>query len=156
MFDLMIISAAVVFGLSFFLPKSIEYKREPPPPEPSVTPPPEIPTPEPSATPPPDIEQPTPEPSATPPPAIEQPTPEIPTPEPSATPPPDIDQPTPEISTPPTDVSSDCEPLLVNNTAASTRDSTSKDDIVTDFETSNSVSLAQDRSGFDDSYVTRV
>ena len=103
MFDLMIISAAVVFALSFFLPKSIEYKREPPPPEPSTTPPPdieqpipEIPTPEPSATPPPAIEQPTPEiptpePSATPPPAIEQPTPEIPTPEPSATLPPDID-----------------------------------------------------------------
>ncbi|XP_064385510.1 uncharacterized protein LOC135334305 isoform X2 [Halichondria panicea] len=69
MFDLMIISAALIFALSFFLPKSIEYRRELPPPEPSATP--EISTPEPSATLPPDIEIPIPEPSATPPPDIE-------------------------------------------------------------------------------------
>ncbi len=45
----MLLSAAVIFALSFLLPKSIEYKREPPPPppEPSATPPDiEIPTPE--------------------------------------------------------------------------------------------------------------
>ena len=32
MFDLMLLSALVVFGLSFFLPKSIEHKRESPTP----------------------------------------------------------------------------------------------------------------------------
>ncbi len=39
MFDLMLLSAVAIVALSFFLPKSIEHKREPPPPSLPTSPP---------------------------------------------------------------------------------------------------------------------